>query len=105
MCGVVLTAVGVSFTPVFLKWMNTDESVLPKAVEYFRYYFIGAISMVMYNVCRSIMNALGDSKRPLFYLIFSSVLNVALDLIFIAWSALRGSGLRRLQPSFRRLRA
>lgn len=84
-CGVVLTAVGVSFTPVFLKWMNTDESVLPKAVEYFRYYFIGAVSMVMYNVCRSIMNALGDSKRPLFYLIFSSVLNVTLDLIFIAW--------------------
>lgn len=84
-CGTVLTAVGMAFTPTFLEWMNTDENVLPKAVEYFRYYFIGAISMVMYNVCRSVMNALGDSKRPLFYLIFSSVLNVALDLVFIAW--------------------
>ncbi len=82
--GVILTVVGVVFTPVFLLWMQTDAEVMPDAVEYFRYYFLGAMAMVLYNVCRSIMNALGDSRRPLYYLVFSSVLNVLLDLLFIA---------------------
>lgn len=91
--GVILTIVGVAFTPTFLEWMQTDPQVMPEAVEYFRYYFLGSLALVLYNVCRSIMNALGDSKRPLYYLIFSSVLNVGLDLLFIAvfkwgvWSA------------------
>ena len=80
---VLLTIVGVLFTPAFLIWMRTDPEVMPEAVEYFRYYFLGAIAMVMYNVCRSIMNALGDSKRPLYYLIFSSLVNIILDLLFI----------------------
>lgn len=82
--GFVLTVVGVAFTPTFLRWMQTDPAVMPQAVEYFRYYFLGSMAMVMYNVCCNIMNALGDSRRPLYYLIFSSVLNVVLDLLFIA---------------------
>lgn len=92
-CGILLTAVGVAFTPTFLKWMNTDPEVLPEAIEYFRYYFFGVLAMVMYNVCRGIMNALGDSRRPLYYLIFSSLLNVVLDTFFLGvfhfgvWSA------------------
>ena len=81
--GIFLTVIGVAFTPTFLKWMNTDAKVLPLAIEYFRYYFFGAVAMVMYNVCRGIMNALGDSRRPLYYLIFSSMLNVLLDLLFV----------------------
>lgn len=82
--GVLLTVVGVVFTPTFLRWMQTDPEVLPEAVEYFRYYFLGSLALVLYNICRSIMNALGDSKRPLYYLIFSSLLNIVLDLLFIA---------------------
>lgn len=82
--GLLLTVIGVMLTPVFLVWMQTDPAVMPEAVVYFRYYFLGALAMVMYNICRSIMNALGDSRRPLYYLIFSSVLNVALDLLFLA---------------------
>ena len=91
--GLFLTAAGVAFTPTFLRWMQTDPEVMPDAVEYFRYYFLGALAMVMYNICRSVMNALGDSQRPLYYLIFSSVLNILLDLLFIGgfhwgvWSA------------------
>lgn len=81
--GLFLTVFGVLFTPTFLRWMNTDADVLPKAIEYFRCYFFGAVAMVMYNVCRGIMNALGDSRRPLYYLIFSSILNVLLDLLFV----------------------
>ena len=90
---VILTVFGVAFTPTFLRWMKTDLSVLPQATEYFRYYFLGAIAMIMYNVCRGIMNAVGDSRRPLYYLIFSSVLNVGLDVLFVGafkwgvWSA------------------
>lgn len=90
---VIMTVVGVLFTPTFLRWMGTDADVLPDAISYFRYYFLGVGAVVMYNVCKSIMNALGDSKRPLYYLIFSSLLNIALDLLFIAvfhwgvWSA------------------
>ena len=92
-CGVMLTAVGVIFTPTFLVWMKTDPDVLPQAIEYFRYYFFGALATVLYNICRGIMNAVGDSKRPLYYLIFSSVLNVVLDVLFVGgfhwgvWSA------------------
>lgn len=82
--GFLLTVVGVALTPTFLRWMQTDPEVLPEAIEYFRYYFLGSLAMVMYNISCSIMNALGDSKRPLYYLIFSSVLNIGLDLLFVA---------------------
>lgn len=91
--GALLTVVGVLFTPTFLVWMKTDPDVLPEAIEYFRYYFYGAIALVMYNICRGIMNAVGDSRRPLYYLIFSSVLNIILDIGFVGifrwgvWSA------------------
>ncbi len=92
-CGVLLTVAGVIFTPTLLRWMDTDPEVLPQAVEYFRYYFLGALAVVGYNNLKGIMNALGDSKRPLYYLIFSSLLNIVLDLLFIGgfgwgvWSA------------------
>lgn len=82
--GVILTVIGVVFTPTFLRWMDTDPEVMPEAITYFRYYFAGALAIVLYNTCKGIMNALGDSKRPLYYLIFSSVLNVVLDILFIA---------------------
>lgn len=91
--GALLTVVGVLFTPTFLVWMKTDPEVLPEAIEYFRYYFLGVMATVMYNICRGIMNAVGDSRRPLYYLIFSSLVNIALDLLFVGifrwgvWSA------------------
>ena len=91
--GVILTVVGVWLTPTFLRWMGTAPEVLPDAIAYFRYYFIGVLAVVMYNMCKSIMNALGDSKRPLYYLIISSLTNIVLDLLFIGafhwgvWSA------------------
>ncbi len=91
--GIILTGLGVFLTPVFLRWMNTDPDVMPQAVEYFRYYFSGILTVVMYNIGRGIMTAVGDSRRPLVYLIISSLLNVFLDLLFVAvlgfgvWSA------------------
>lgn len=91
--GLFITAVGVFLTPTFLIWMKTDPEVLPGAIEYFRCYFMGGLALALYNICRSIMNALGDSRRPLYYLIFSSLLNIVLDILFLAvfrwgvWSA------------------
>jgi len=82
--------------------MKTDKEIMPQATEYFRYYFLGSLPMVMYNVCRGIMTAVGDSKRPLYYLIISSVLNVVLDILFLAvfgwgvWSAAAATALSQL---------
>ncbi len=91
--GIALTLVGVFFSPVLLRWMNTDPDVMPEAVSYFRVFFAGSIPLCYYNCCRGILNAVGDSKRPLYYLILSSLLNIVLDLLFLAvfgwgvWSA------------------
>lgn len=91
--GVFLSIIGVIFTPTLLVWMKTDPDVLPEAIEYFRYYFGGVLFVVMYNTLRAILNAVGDSRRPLYYLIFSSILNIVLDLLFVGvfrwgvWSA------------------
>ena len=82
--GVVLTVFGVTFTPTILRWMGTPEEVLPQSIIYFRYYFCGAIFFVMYNIFVGILHAVGDSKHPLYYLIFSTFVNIVLDMLFVA---------------------
>ena len=81
--GVILTVFGVLFTPHILRLMKTPDEVLPKSIIYFRIYFYGAIPNVMYNIASGILRAVGDSRRPLYYLMASAALNVILDLIFI----------------------
>ena len=81
--GALLTVLGVSFTPTILRWMGTPENVLPQSVSDFRYYFFGALFSVMYNIFVGILHALGDSKHPLYYLIFSTAVNMVLDLVFV----------------------
>ena len=82
--GIVLTVLGVAFTPTILQWMGTPSDVLPQSVSYFRYYFCGAVFTVMYNIFVGILHAVGDSRHPLYYLIISSFINVVLDLLFVA---------------------
>ena len=82
--GTALTIVGVSFTPTILRWMGTPPEVLPESIAYFRYYFCGAIFTVMYNIFVGIHHAIGDSKHPLYYLIFSTFVNIGLDMLFVA---------------------
>lgn len=82
--GLFLTVFGVIMTPLILRWMGTAPDVIDQSIAYFRIYFYGGIPLVMYNTLTGIMRALGDSRRPLYYLIFSSMLNVALDLLFVA---------------------
>jgi len=83
--GILLTILGVCFTPTILQWMGTPKDVFPQSVEYFRFYFFGALFTVMYNIFVGILHAVGDSKHPLYYLIISSVINVVLDLLLVGW--------------------
>lgn len=81
--GAVLTLVGTTLTPAILHLMGTPEDVMLRAAAYIRVYFAGSLGLVLYNSCRGIMQAVGDSRHPLYYLITSSVLNVFLDLLLI----------------------
>ena len=80
---VILTILGIIFTPQILKWMGTPESVLPNSILFFRIYFVGVTAVVMYNIAVGILQAIGDSRHPLYYLIVASIVNVALDLFFV----------------------
>ncbi len=82
--GLLLTVVGVAFTPHMLRWMGTPNDVLPNSILYFRTYFYGVLATFMYNIATGILHAVGDSKHPLYYLICASVINVILDLLFVA---------------------
>ena len=82
-CGIVLTILGVVFAPKILILMGTPQDVLPNSIIYFRVYFMGSLAFVLYNAFTGILQALGDSKHPLYYLIISSVINVVLDIVFI----------------------
>ena len=81
--GIVLTVLGVALTPIILGWMGTPAEVLPRSISYFRYYFLGAIFVVMYNIFVGILHAVGDSKHPLYYLIASTFINIGLDVLFV----------------------
>ena len=82
--GAAMSVLGVAITPVVLRWMQTPESVMDSSVLYFRIYFGGMLTTVMYNIGSGIYRALGDSKRPLYFLIISTFINVVLDLLFVA---------------------
>ena len=76
--------VGVIFAPKILILMGTPDEVLPNSTVYFQVYFAGSIFFVMYNIFVGILQAVGDSRHPLYYLIISSITNVILDLILVA---------------------
>lgn len=83
--GVVLTVVGVTLTPTILEWMDAPDDSIEYSIEYFRYYFLGGIAISMYNLCMGILRAVGDSKHPLYYLVISSLINIALDFLFMGY--------------------
>ena len=83
--GILMTVVGVLLSPQILRWMDTPESVMPGSVAYLQIYFCGSLGFVMYNIFVGILQAVGDSRRPLYYLIVSSVVNLVLDIVFIGF--------------------
>ena len=81
---VVLTVVGVWATPPMLELMDTPSDVILEAELYLRIYFGGVSGLLLYNIGSGILRAVGDSTRPLYFLIFSAVMNTVLDLFFVA---------------------
>ncbi len=81
--GVILTIVGVIGAEVLLTWMKTPGEVLTLATVYLRIYFIGMPAMMVYNFGSAILRAVGDTQRPLNYLLLAGVINVVLNLIFV----------------------
>jgi len=81
--GVLFTAIGISGTPLMLNLLGTPEDVMKDASIYLRIYFAGVLGQLLYNMCGGILRAVGDSRRPMIILALSSVMNLALDLVFI----------------------
>src|SRR5699024_2753021 len=81
--GVLMTVAGMALSPQILTWMGTPESVMDNSVAYLQTYFSGSLGFVMYNIFVGILQAVGDSRHPLYYLIASSVINLVLDIVFI----------------------
>ncbi|MBD5445346.1 MAG: MATE family efflux transporter [Lachnospiraceae bacterium] len=81
--GLALTIIGFIGAPQILVWMQAPEDILPLSVMYLRIYFIGMTAMMLYNFGSAIMRAVGDTRRPLYYLAAAGVINVILNLFFV----------------------
>ena len=81
--GVILTGIGVVFAEKLLMLMQAPEEVLGLAAIYLRIYFVGMPATMVYNFGSAILRAIGDTKRPLYYLTAAGVINVVLNLIFV----------------------
>lgn len=81
--GGILTIVGCFFSRVFLVWMQTPKEVLDLATIYVGIYFTGSVPVLIFNFGSSVLRAKGDTKRPLFYLIYAGGVNVVLNLLFV----------------------
>lgn len=81
---VIITALATLTTPFFLKLLGTPRDVWESSETYLGIYFLGSTGLLVYNMGSGILRAAGDSKRPLYFLIFSTIVNITLDIIFIA---------------------
>ncbi len=86
--GVVFGIIGMICTPMLLKLMNTPEDVLKQSTQYLTIYFAGLVFVFIYNMGASILRALGDSARPLLYLIICTVVNIILDITLVKYCKL-----------------
>jgi putative MATE family efflux protein len=82
--GLAMMVLGYFITPPLLVFMSTPESVLPLAKQYLQIYFLGIIGLMMYNIGSAILRAVGDSVRPLIFLVITSLINIVLDIFFVA---------------------
>ena len=81
--GLVMTLIGVLISPYVLQWVGTPSDVMDSSVLYLRIYFLGILSVMVYNMGSGILRAVGDSRNPLYFLIVSSVTNIILDMLFV----------------------
>ena len=90
--GVVLSVVGILIIPIMLDLMNTDPQAIPEATTYLTIYFAGAMGLLLYNMGSGILRAVGDSRRPFYFLVVSALLNIALDLFFVIGLGMKVEG-------------
>ncbi len=83
--GVLLTVIGVGGAKWILELMQTPAEVLPLAITYLRIYFLGMTATMIYNFGSAILRGIGDTRRPLYYLVLAGVINVALNLVFVIY--------------------
>lgn len=81
--GLLLTVLGIAFSPAILRMMGTPDEVMGYAVTYIRIYFAGMIPSLIYNIGSGILRAVGDSRRPLFFLICACMVNILLDILLV----------------------
>ena len=81
--GILLTVIGIISAKQILIWMKAPDEVLKLAVVYLRIYFLGMTSTMIYNFGSAILRAVGDTKRPLYYLLAAGSINVILNLLFV----------------------
>lgn len=83
--GIILTGIGIIFAPKFLRIMLVPEDIFNLSLVYLRVYFSGTVFVFLYNIISGILQAMGDSKNPFIYLTISSILNIFLDILFVAY--------------------
>lgn len=81
--GAVIMIIGMIGAPAALRWMGTPQDIMGYSVTYLRIYFSGMIANLVYNVGAGILRAIGDSRRPLYFLMISCAVNIILDLVFV----------------------
>lgn len=84
-CGVGLMVIGIAASPIALRAMGTPDDIMQYSLSYIRIYFLGIIPNLVYNMGAGILRAIGDSKRPLYYLMASCFTNIVLDLVLVVW--------------------
>ena len=83
--GVVFTGVGIAMIPYMLQLMKTPTEVIPESTAYLTIYFSGILGLMLYNIGAGILRAVGDSKRPFYFLVVCAVMNTILDLVFVLY--------------------
>ena len=83
LAGLGLMAIGIPMTPGVLRLMKTPEDTMVDSIRYLQIYFSGSVFVLVFNMGSSILQAMGDSRHPLYYLIFCCFCNIVLDLFFV----------------------
>ena len=83
-CGILMAVIGIAMAKILLKAMGTPDEIIGMAVLYMRIYFIGIPATMIYNMGAAVLRAVGDTKRPMYFLIAAGMLNAVLNLFFIA---------------------
>ena len=83
MLGLLVTVLGIFAGPLILQWCKTPASCMDGAVRYIKIYFAGSIATMVYNMASGILRAMGDSKRPMLFLIITCILNIFMDYLWV----------------------